>query len=135
MIIDFAAVPVGTLVRLRNRIGAGVTRDVMAFRVARAAVDDSHIPDALADDIPQLHRAEATTVREFSFGAGQMMHGRGWVIGGKAFDPARTDVSTSLGAVEVWRFVADVHHPIHLHLVGFQVLSRGGGPRCSRTQG
>ncbi|MEK0099836.1 multicopper oxidase domain-containing protein, partial [Streptomyces sp. A475] len=52
--------------------------------------------------------------------------GRGWVIGGRAFDPSRTDVRTRLGAVEVWRLVADVHHPIHLHLVGFRVLARGG---------
>jgi spore coat protein A len=29
----------------------------------------------------------------------------------------------------VWRLTSDFHHPIHLHLVHFQVLSRGsGGP-------
>ena len=28
--------------------------------------------------------------------------------------------------VVTWRLIADVHHPVHLHLVGFQVLSRGG---------
>jgi spore coat protein A, manganese oxidase len=25
----------------------------------------------------------------------------------------------------VWRFVTDVHHPVHVHLDGFQVLRRG----------
>ena len=29
-----------------------------------------------------------------------------------------------LGDVEIWRFITDVHHPIHVHLNHFQVLSR-----------
>jgi spore coat protein A len=33
------------------------------------------------------------------------------------------------GGVEVWRLISDFHHPIHLHLVHCQVLSRGlSGP-------
>ncbi|WP_224276194.1 multicopper oxidase domain-containing protein [Streptomyces sp. LS1784] len=28
----------------------------------------------------------------------------------------------------MWRFVTDFHHPVHLHLNHFQVLSRNGGP-------
>ncbi|BFO18910.1 hypothetical protein SHKM778_52980 [Streptomyces sp. KM77-8] len=47
---------------------------------------------------------------------------------GQPFDPARTDVRTRLGAVEVWRLRADAHHPVHLHQTGFRVLSRDGGP-------
>ncbi|MGW2717177.1 multicopper oxidase domain-containing protein [Streptomyces sp. NPDC001492] len=27
---------------------------------------------------------------------------------------------------ERWRFISDFHHPLHLHLAHFQVLSRGG---------
>ncbi|MBO1334393.1 multicopper oxidase family protein [Streptomyces sp. VRA16 Mangrove soil] len=126
VIIDFAGLPVGSLVRLRNQLGSGRTRDVMAFRVARTARDDSHVPKTLADDLPDWRREDATAVREFAFRAGHMEHGRGWLIGGRAFDPERTDVTTRLGALEIWRFVADVHHPVHLHLVGFQILSRGG---------
>ncbi|MFV5996478.1 multicopper oxidase family protein [Streptomyces sp. NPDC056231] len=126
VVVDFAGLPAGSRVRLINRLGTGRTREVMAFRVARRAGDDTHIPALLADDLPTWRRSEATAVRDFAFRAGQMQHGRGWVIGGRAFDPARTDIRTRLGAVEVWRFVADVHHPIHLHLVGFRVLARGG---------
>ncbi|WP_245236085.1 multicopper oxidase domain-containing protein, partial [Streptomyces durhamensis] len=29
-----------------------------------------------------------------------------------------------LGQVEIWRFVTDFHHPVHLHLDPFQVVSR-----------
>ncbi|MDQ0745974.1 spore coat protein A [Streptomyces africanus] len=126
VVVDFAGLPAGSRVRLINRLGTGRTREVMAFRIARRARESTHIPARLADDLPTWRRSEATAVRDFVFRAGQMQHGRGWVIGGRAFDPARTDIRTRLGAVEVWRFVADVHHPVHLHLVGFRVLSRGG---------
>jgi FtsP/CotA-like multicopper oxidase with cupredoxin domain len=126
VVVDFAGLPVGSRVRLINRLGTGRTRDVMAFRIARRAQDDTHVPALLAEDLPAWRRSEATAVRDFAFRAGRMQHGRGWVIGGRAFDPARTDVRTRLGAVEVWRFVADAHHPVHLHLAGFRVLSRGG---------
>ncbi|WP_083462307.1 multicopper oxidase domain-containing protein [Kitasatospora griseola] len=41
--------------------------------------------------------------------------------------PRRTGhVGVRLGDLEVWRLIADVHHPVHLHLVGFRILSRGG---------
>ncbi|MFD5919031.1 multicopper oxidase domain-containing protein [Kitasatospora sp. NPDC058201] len=33
----------------------------------------------------------------------------------------------ALGTTEIWRFFSDVHHPVHLHLDQFQVLSRNGG--------
>lgn len=59
----------------------------------------------------------------------------GWLIGGLPFDPARSDVTVGLGDVEVWRLIADVHHPVHLHLVGFQVLSRSGRPPLPHDAG
>lgn len=126
IVIDLAGVPVGRLVRLRNRLGSGRTREVMAFRVARAASDDSRVPPVLSADLPEWRRRDAVRVREFGFRAGRMGDGHGWLIDGRPFDPARADVTVGLGDVEVWRLVADVHHPIHLHLVGFRILSRGG---------
>ncbi|MEV5440719.1 multicopper oxidase domain-containing protein [Streptomyces sp. NPDC052682] len=126
VVVDFSDLPTGSRVRLVNLLGTGGTREVMAFRIARRARNHSRIPASLADDLPAWRRSEATAVRDFAFRAGHMEHGRGWVIGGRAFDPSRTDVRTRLGAVEVWRLVADVHHPVHLHLVGFRVLARGG---------
>ncbi|MFF9624530.1 multicopper oxidase domain-containing protein [Streptomyces griseosporeus] len=135
VLVDFAGLPAGSRVRLRNRLGTGRTAEVMAFRIARSAKDDSRVPAVLAGDLPRWRRSEATAVRDFAFRAGKTAHGRGWVIGGRAFDPARTDVRTRLGAVEVWRLVADVHHPVHLHLVGFRVLSRGGRPPLPRDAG
>ncbi|MET8156583.1 multicopper oxidase domain-containing protein [Sphaerisporangium sp. NPDC005289] len=126
VIIDFSGVPAGGRVRLLNRLGVGRTRDVMAFQVARHATDDSRIPRTLSDDLPAWRRSDAVRVRDFSFRTGRMDGDHGWLIGGLPFDPARTDVTVRLGDVEVWRLVADVHHPVHLHLVGFRMLSRGG---------
>ncbi|WP_055532877.1 multicopper oxidase family protein, partial [Streptomyces graminilatus] len=126
MVVDFSGVPVGGRVRLLNRLGSGRTRDVMAFRVARKAADPSRVPAVLSRDLPTWRRADAARVRDFSFRAGRTQGVNGWLIGGRPFDPARTDVTTHLGDTEVWRLTADVHHPVHLHLVGFRVLSRGG---------
>ncbi|MEU0804034.1 multicopper oxidase domain-containing protein [Streptomyces sp. NPDC005970] len=99
----------------------------LAFRVPlRKAADGSRIPRVLSNDVPAWRRSDAARVRDFSFRAGRMHGGHGWLIGGRPFDPARTDVTVPLGDVEVWRLIADVHHPVHLHLVGFRVRSRSG---------
>ncbi|MEU7878880.1 multicopper oxidase family protein [Microbispora bryophytorum] len=135
VIIDFAGGPVGGRVRILNRLGSGRTRDVMAFRIARKATDDSRVPRTLSTDLPTWRRSDAVRVRDFAFRAGQMRGGHGWLIGGRPFDPARSDVTTRLGDVEIWRLVADVHHPVHLHLVGFQVLSRRGRPPLPHDAG
>ncbi|MGH3659248.1 MAG: multicopper oxidase domain-containing protein, partial [Micromonosporaceae bacterium] len=50
----------------------------------------------------------------------------GWTINDKAYDPRRMDADPALGEIEIWRFVTDVHHPVHVHLDPFQVVSRGG---------
>lgn len=135
LILDLTRARIGSRVRLRNRLGAGGTREIMAFDVARRVHDESAIPRLLDPDVPNWSRSEATVIREFAFRAGGTAHGRGWVIGGKPFDPARTDVTTSLDAVEIWRFIADVHHPVHLHLAGFRILSRGGRPPLAHDSG
>ncbi|ANN17297.1 copper oxidase [Amycolatopsis orientalis] len=127
LVIDFGRYPVGTEVALVNRLGTGPTAQVMRFVVARRAADESRVPAKLGEIAP-LTREQATTTREFSFRAGTV-HGRaGWVIGGEPFSPDVMSASPRLGDVEIWRFVADIHHPVHLHLVGFRILSRGGRP-------
>jgi spore coat protein A len=125
LVVDFGRYPVGSEVTLVNRFGTGGTAHVMRFRVTRHATEDSHIPDRLAA-IEPLDRAQATVTREFSFRGGRIGDRHGWMIDGHPFSPTRTNVRPRLGDVEIWRFVADVHHPIHLHLVHFHVLSRGG---------
>jgi spore coat protein A len=43
------------------------------------------------------------------------------VIDGRPFDPRRIDLTPRLGATELWRIRSDLHHPVHVHLVHFQV--------------
>jgi spore coat protein A, manganese oxidase len=50
-----------------------------------------------------------------------------WAINGKVFSPSRIDVRPKLDSTEIWEFTTDVHHPVHIHLVHFKVLSRNGG--------
>jgi spore coat protein A, manganese oxidase len=126
VVADFGQVPVGSEVTMVNTLGAGRTADVMRFRVVRAARDDSTIPARLSEIAPAV---PGPTVRTFAFQRGPSGGHAGWTINGQAFDPDGSLADVPLGVTERWRFVTDVHHPVHVHLDAFQVLRRGsGGP-------
>ncbi|WP_329566753.1 multicopper oxidase family protein [Kitasatospora sp. NBC_01266] len=120
VVVDFARYRPGTRVRLVNRLGSGSTAEVMCFDIGTATVtDDSRVPDRLTT-IERLDPATAKTTRTFTFQRG----GQGWTINGESYRPGRALARPRLGDVEIWRFVTDFHHPVHLHLDPFQVLSR-----------
>ncbi len=99
----------------------------MRFQVSSAAaVDDTRVPDRLSTITP-LNPADAAVTRTLLFqGQGGPM---GWTINGTPFSLSHVNATPRLGAVEIWRLISDFHHPIHLHLIHFQVLSRGlSGP-------
>ena len=129
VIVDFSRYPVGTRVTLknlfgwRNRSGIARTSEVMRFVVARQEKDESFVPERLAPQGELPDPAEADATRRFSFST----NGRVWAVNGEPFDPERIDARPRLGAVEVWELSGETIHPIHLHLVQFRVLSRGGG--------
>jgi len=125
VVVDFAAYPVGSEVTLVNSLGTGAAAQVMRFRVVRAARDDSRVPAQL----PTVEPLRPGPVRrEWRFTRGRTGRHAGWTINGLPFDPSRIDARPRLGDVEVWRFSSDLHHPVHVHLDPFQVLSRGGHP-------
>jgi FtsP/CotA-like multicopper oxidase with cupredoxin domain len=138
VVVDFSAYPVGTEVILRNRLGSGALDAVMKFVVTRRAADDSRIPDRLAD-IEPIDRAAARTHREFRFARGSLgpagARRQGWLINGQPFDPVRMDARPKLGDLEVWTLRSDLHHPVHVHLDPFQVLSRDGRPPAATDSG
>lgn len=125
VIVDFSVLPVGTEVTMVNRLGAGTTADVLRFRVVRRGADDTRIPDRLAEFEPLVPPAEAT-MRTFTFSRGRSEDHTGWTINKKPFHPNISLADTPLNEVEIWRFVTDVHHPVHVHLDPFQVLHRNG---------
>jgi spore coat protein A len=135
VVIDFADYPVGTKVTLKNRIGEGTTADIMQFRIIRKENDESAIPGRLSDmaEFDALDESDARLTRRFQFtrvdDEGKVL----WGINDKVFDPGRMGARPRLGSTEIWEFTTDAHHPVHLHLVHFRVLSReafgrGGKP-------
>jgi len=126
VIVDFSTYPAGTPVVLRNARGQGSTVDVMRFVVGRTATDDSDVPSTLAP-VEVLTRADAVTRRRFDFRlSGPGEHGRQWTVNGVPFDPETVVASPILGTTELWTITSDFHHPVHVHLGHFQVLSRNG---------
>ncbi|HVL85797.1 MAG TPA: multicopper oxidase domain-containing protein [Pseudonocardia sp.] len=127
VVVDFSVLPVGTEVTMVDVLGRGSTADVLRLRVVRRSRDDSAIPARLAEVEP-LVPAPGASVRTFRFTRGAVGDHHGWTINGRAFDPESSLADVALGETEVWRFVTDVHHPVHVHLDPFQVLRRRGGP-------
>ncbi|MEV6591737.1 multicopper oxidase family protein [Streptomyces acidicola] len=120
VVVDFSKFPVGTRIAMVNKLDDGDTGKVMQFHVVRRASDNSRVPTRLVDFEP-LSRSSATVTRKFDF---NQRSDDGWDINGKTYDPERDDAAPELGATEIWRFDGDAHHPVHLHLAHFQVLSR-----------
>lgn len=124
LIVDFSRYAPGTLVTLTNQAGAGNTAKIMQFHVTRTEKDDSVIPPRLSNILfPDPSEAAITRVFDFSY---QGMSG--WTVNKKPYDPSRMDARPKLDATEIWRLQSDFSHPLHLHLVHFQVLSHSGRP-------
>jgi FtsP/CotA-like multicopper oxidase with cupredoxin domain len=116
IVVDFGRYKIGTRVRLVDLDGG----DVMRFDVTGAGRgDDSAVPDRLSAGVPALPAPVRTRTFKFAEGGDGM-----WRINDLEYRPGRALARPKLGEVERWRFVTDFHHPIHLHLNHFQVLSR-----------
>ncbi len=126
VVLDFSKYAVGRKILLRNLQSRDATRDVMRFDVVRQEKTDSFVANRLGEYELLDHRASAAT-RFFDFSYGGMK--QGWVINAKPFDPSRMDADPKLGSTEIWRLRTDLHHPLHLHLAHFQVLTHTGRPR------
>jgi spore coat protein A len=127
VVVDFSALAPGAEVLLTNaaeHTGAPVIPDVMKFRVQSVSGPAPAVPGALAE-VPALPESQARHVRDFLLTKeSEPCAGSMWMINGLGFD----DVTEfpRLGTIEVWRFInrSGVMHPMHMHLVFFQVLDR-----------
>src|SRR5215213_1926265 len=136
VVIDFSKYPVGTKVTLKNHFGYGTTSQVMRFHVVRKEKEQSAVPERLSDmaewlsdmgEFKALGESNAQLTRKFSFTQAPHNGHVVWAINGKVFSPSRIDARPKLGSTEIWELTTDVHHPVHIHLVKFKVLSRNGG--------
>ena len=133
VVVDFAGLANGDEILLRNTAGAPFPNgpadlpQVMKFRVTSQTGYTATVPDALRP-IERLQPASAVVTRDLRLkqsgldGCGRAM----WEINGLGW----RDIAEypRLGTTEIWRFINDsgVSHPMHLHLVMFQVLDRDG---------
>jgi spore coat protein A len=79
--------------------------------------------------IPRLDGTQSVATRDFVLAEGMDREGRalGLQINGKGYDDPVTEF-VKLGSIERWRFINNTEdaHPMHLHLVQFQILERQG---------
>ncbi|ADB34963.1 Bilirubin oxidase [Kribbella flavida DSM 17836] len=134
LVVDFSQYEVGTEITLLNKLDSGRAGEVMRFVVARKAADDSAIPAKLSTYAERTEPAGAVR-RQWRFRRGSAGGHEGWTINGKPFDPQEMQATVPLDQDEIWSFVTDVHHPVHVHLAPFQVLRRGGGGPGRYDQG
>lgn len=107
-----------------GRAGQGSELDLLEFTVTRAVREPAWVPKPFPP-IAAPEAARATRTREFRFQSRMMQH----TINGREFEMDRIDEHVPFGSTEIWRFVNDSQfpHPVHMHEVQFQVLSRTGG--------
>lgn len=133
IVIDFSAYAPGTTFIMNNiakspypkgaPVDPNTTGQIMQFRVVAGARDNLVIPQTL-NTIPTLVQNAPTrtlTLNELMGMGGPLA----MFLDGKMWDAAVTEMPV-VGTTEVWEIInltADTH-PIHLHLVQFQMLNR-----------
>ena len=134
VVVDFAGLQRDSRVRLLNdaptpfpkgkEVDPRTTGRVLEFRVgAPGAPDDSRVPERL---LPRAELREHSVTRRLTLEEEMGPHGPVAVLlDGKRWDDPVTE-RPRLGSTEVWEIfnLTEDAHPIHLHLVHFQVLGR-----------
>ena len=100
---------------------------VMQFRVTKGKVtDDSSLPSTLRA-VPKMAESEATRTRTLMLGEIEDLHGDSVVmlLNNAHWNMPVTE-NPALNSVEIWNLmnVTEDAHPIHLHMVRFQILNR-----------
>jgi spore coat protein A len=97
--------------------------------VLPATADRRRLSTAPFVSFSPLDADKTVIVRDFVLSEQMDDQGRstGMLINGKRYDDPVTEF-VKLGSTEQWRFInaTDDAHPMHLHLVQFQILSRQG---------
>jgi spore coat protein A len=104
--------------------------ELMQLRVVLpAAGKSSPLGTAPSGSFSPLETSKVVVTRDFVLSEQMDDQGRsiGMLINGKRYDDPVTEF-VKLGSTEKWRFIntTDDAHPMHLHLVQFQILSRQG---------
>ena len=125
----------GMMGRSAGRGNANAPATVVRFepRPMGQARASGAVPALLASRArPDASKAVRRRRLVLNMGMGGMMGsasgGGGLTINGKPFDMNRIDETVKLGSTEIWEVSGEMMgHPIHIHGVHFDVLSRAGG--------
>ncbi len=121
LIIDFATAAGRELVLTNGFL------EVMQFRVAANKVEDDSVIPAALRDVPRTPEASASKTRFLSLGEHHDHLGNAtqMLLNGMHWHMPVTE-NPVLNSTEIWNLinVTDDSHPIHLHLVRFQILDR-----------
>lgn len=102
------------------------TFDILRISAEHKNEETTPLPGQLAT-VPRLETGNSVVIRQFYLDT-QMMVGS--TINGQQMDLARIDHVVPRGTVEIWEFAnrSPMPHPMHIHGVQFQILSRNGNP-------
>lgn len=130
IVIDFSRYAVGQSVMLRNSYEIDEMAYIMRFDVVKKVRDSSKVPEFLApfEEIPE---SQSVMTRVFNLNRTTIDNELVWTINGQAYQSNNPPLaSPKLNTIEKWRFVNPTNHPhpIHLHLVQFQVVNINGAP-------
>lgn len=131
IIVDFTKLPVGTQVILQNLDGMGSTSQVMRFDVTKRVKETKKVPQFLQawEELPE---SEIAAVRDFNLARQTINGALTWTINGQAYDSASPpQAKPVVNTIEQWNFINPTNHPhpMHLHLVQFQVVNINGLPQ------
>jgi spore coat protein A len=136
VVVDFASYAANDEILLENSApapfpnGSVDVTQVMKFVVGDQAGDTDSVPSALRTT-ERLQEGDALQTRDLELKkSGLDACGRSfWEINGLHWDDITEE--PILGTTEIWRFINDsgVSHPMHMHLVFFQILDRDGFTR------
>jgi spore coat protein A len=103
--------------------------ELMQFRVGRSTGGGKTFSMPSPVQLARINPADAVVTRDFVLTERMDAEGRslGVRINGKGYDDPVAEFP-KLGTIEKWRFIntTDDAHPMHLHLVQFQILERQG---------
>jgi spore coat protein A len=149
IVVDFAAIGRGLKIQLlnsgvKNATDYDHTGKVMQFEVTGPATstENNTVPAMLTTPHPAmtLTPAMSTTTRRMRLQRTDQI----WTINGETWDDvaesdfARVFANPDVGDVEIWEVEnrsGGWFHPLHVHLVDFQVLTRNGAPPPPQERG
>jgi blue copper oxidase len=139
VLVNFGSIPIGGEIFLQSfrfsqfNVQGRQEFKLMKFRVDKRGTGNFQLPGSLSV-IPTLSptgaRVRSLSISSLVGGSGGHGGGNKHGINGKIFQNDHIEFSVSAGDTEVWEFDnsrGDEIHPMHIHGVQFQVISRLGG--------